>query len=140
VLPRVPPLPLINGTGVVGALKGFAAGAVLGSPAPVRRAVLGRALRPGRLVADRRGHRPVSDEEILEASGTMFHPSCTCMIGRADDRNAVVDPECRVYGVEGLRVVDASVMPSVPSANTNTPTIMVAERAADLIRGRARAS
>jgi choline dehydrogenase-like flavoprotein len=140
LLPRVPPLPLINGTGVLGALKGMAAGAVLGSPAPLRRAMLGQALRPGRLVADRRGHRPVTDEEILEASGTMFHPSCTCMIGDADNPMAVVDPECRVYGVEGLRVADASVMPSVPSANTNTPTIMVAERAADLIRGRARAS
>jgi choline dehydrogenase-like flavoprotein len=52
----------------------------------------------------------------------------------------VVEPECRVYGVRGLRVADASVMPSVPSANTNTPTIMIAERAADVIRGRAGAS
>jgi choline dehydrogenase-like flavoprotein len=58
-------------------------------------------------------------------------------MGSENDRNAVVDPECRVYGVAGLRVADASVMPSVPSANTNTPTIMIAERAADFIRGRA---
>jgi choline dehydrogenase-like flavoprotein len=48
---------------------------------------------------------------------------------------AVVDPECRVYGVRGLRVADASVMPSIPSANTNISTIMIAERAADFIRG-----
>jgi 5-(hydroxymethyl)furfural/furfural oxidase len=82
----------------------------------------------------------VTDEEILEASGTMFHPSCTCAIGRADAPLAVVDPECRVYGVAGLRVADASVMPSVPSANTNIPTIMIAERAADFIRGRTRAA
>ncbi len=47
---------------------------------------------------------------------------------------AVVDPECRVYGVEGLRVADASVMPRVPSANTNIPTLMIAERVADFIR------
>jgi 5-(hydroxymethyl)furfural/furfural oxidase len=53
---------------------------------------------------------------------------------------AVVDPECRVYGVRGLRVADASVMPSIPSANTNIPTIMIAERAADFIRRKVRAN
>ena len=57
-------------------------------------------------------------------------------MGRPDDRDAVVDPAGRVIGVTGLRVADASVMPSVPSANTNIPTIMVAERIADAVRGR----
>ena len=52
---------------------------------------------------------------------------------------AVVDPKCRVYGVAGLRVADASVMPSVPGANTNFPTIMIAERVADFIRAARRA-
>ena len=61
-------------------------------------------------------------------------------MGGAADPMAVVDPECRVYGVQGQRVADASVMPSVPSANTNIPTIMIAERAADFIRGRTRAA
>ena len=134
LLPRDPPLRLVNGTGALGAMKALAAAAVLGSPPPLRRAVMGRAIQPGRLVADRNSHQPLSDGEILAASGTMFHPSCTCAIGREDDRMAVVDPECRVYGVAGLRVADASVMPRVPSANTNIPTMMIAERVADFIR------
>jgi 5-(hydroxymethyl)furfural/furfural oxidase len=55
-------------------------------------------------------------------------------MGRQDDPMAVVDSTCRVYGVSNLRVVDASIMPRIPSANTNLPTIMIGERAADLIR------
>jgi 5-(hydroxymethyl)furfural/furfural oxidase len=55
-------------------------------------------------------------------------------MGREDDEAAAVDPKCRVYGVRGLRVADASVMPSIPSANTNFPTIMIAERVANFIR------
>jgi choline dehydrogenase-like flavoprotein len=135
LLPRDPPLRLINGTGALGTLKALAATAVLNSPSPLRRAIINRAIHPGRLIADRHGNAPLSDAEILAASGTMFHPSCTCAIGREHDRMAVVDPQCRVYGVHGLRVADASVMPSIPSANTNISTIMIAERAADFIRG-----
>ncbi|GAA2787317.1 GMC family oxidoreductase [Saccharopolyspora taberi] len=76
---------------------------------------------------------PESDAEILawaKRSGqTLYHPTSTCAIG------AVVDPELRVFDVAGLRVADASVFPTVPRGNTNAPTIMVAEKAADLIRG-----
>jgi 5-(hydroxymethyl)furfural/furfural oxidase len=59
-----------------------------------------------------------------------FHVCGTCRIGSADDPEAVVDPEGRVYGIAGLRVADASVMPTVPRGNTNLPTIMVAEKLA----------
>ena len=62
-----------------------------------------------------------------------WHACGTCRMGAADDRGAVVDPEGRVYGVENLRVVDASVMPSVPCANTNISTIMIGEKMADAI-------
>ena len=77
------------------------------------------------------------DEQIRDwvraTVGSMFHPTGTCAMGGA--AGAVCDPELRVRGVEGLRVVDASVMPVTPRGNTNAPTIAVAERAADLIRG-----
>ncbi|MBU6206184.1 MAG: choline dehydrogenase, partial [Alphaproteobacteria bacterium] len=62
-------------------------------------------------------------------------PSCTCKMGAADDRQAVVDPELRVIGVQGLRVVDSSVMPSITTGNLNAPTIMIGEKAADHILG-----
>ncbi len=134
LMPRLAPLRLINGTGWTGAAKAIGATAVLAAPPPLRRAAIGRAIAPGRLVADETKSYPIPDEEILAASGSSFHPSSTCAIGAPDNPLAVVDPHCRVYGVEGLRVADASVMPRIVAANTNTPTMMIAERVAEFIR------
>ncbi|CAI9549445.1 unnamed protein product [Staurois parvus] len=79
-----------------------------------------------------------TDEEIdafiRQKADTAYHPSCTCKMGQPNDTSAVVDPETKVIGVENLRVVDASIMPSVISGNLNAPTIMLAEKAADIIQ------
>ena len=66
-----------------------------------------------------------------------YHVNGTARMGPAGDRDAVVDAELRVHGLQGLRIVDASVMPAIPSANTCAATMMIAEKAADLIRGKA---
>ncbi|MBS1887869.1 MAG: GMC family oxidoreductase N-terminal domain-containing protein [Actinobacteria bacterium] len=78
--------------------------------------------------------RPALERAVRERVGSYFHLAGTCRMG--GDAEAVVDPELRVNGVAGLRVADASVMPTIVSANTNAATVMIAEKAADLIRGR----
>jgi choline dehydrogenase len=110
-----------------------------------------RAIRLSRSVYAQKPLRDMIRREILPGPGTdndadleahlrrnaghRSHPVGTCRMGR--DADAVVDPQLRVHGIEGLRVADASVMPEVPSGNTNVPSMMVGERAADLILGRA---
>ena len=76
------------------------------------------------------------DAWVRASVESAYHPCGTCRMGEADDPMAVLDPQCRVRGVAGLRVVDASVFPSITNGNLNAPTVMLAERAADLIRGR----
>lgn len=77
------------------------------------------------------------DEWVRQKVESAYHPSCSCKMGRPDDPMAVVGADGRVYGVEGLRVVDSSVMPTITNGNLNAPTIMLAEKMADHIRGRA---
>jgi choline dehydrogenase len=91
----------------------------------------GREIKPGESC--------VSDEAIdafvRDHVESAYHPSCTCKMGSPADPSAVVDPETRVIGVEALRVVDSSIMPSITTGNLNAPTIMIGEKAADMIRG-----
>ena len=86
------------------------------------------------------GAQVQSDEEILDYArqygNTVYHATCTCMMGQ--NPNCVVDDQLRVHGIEGLRVIDASVMPAVSSTNTNAPTIMIAEKGAAMIKAGAR--
>jgi choline dehydrogenase len=92
----------------------------------------GREIQPG---ADVQTDEQI-DAFIRAKVESAYHPSCSCKMGDAKDPMAVVDPETRVHGLVGLRVVDSSIMPSVTTGNLNAPTIMLAEKAADHIRGR----
>jgi 5-(hydroxymethyl)furfural/furfural oxidase len=109
--------------------RGLAISLLLG-PNALRRRLLGPAiLEPARLASQRSLVRDI----VLRTAGPMGHVAGTCRMGRASDRSAVVDARCRVHGVQGLRVVDGSVMPSIVRANTNLPITMIAEKAAAAI-------
>ncbi len=92
----------------------------------------GREIQPGKAVE--------SDEQlndfIREAVESAYHPCGTCRLGAPDDPLAVIDPQCRVIGVEGLRVADSSIFPRIPNGNLNGPSIMVGEKASDLLLGK----
>ena len=85
---------------------------------------------------DRLDDDAMLDEHIRNTAITLHHPLGTCKMGRESDDTAVVDPHLQVRGVERLRVIDASVMPDLISANINAPVMMIAEKAADMIRSR----
>lgn len=84
-------------------------------------------------------HLPLYTDEywdclIRQYTMTIYHLSCTAKMGPPSDPMAVVDPQLRVYGVPGLRVIDASIMPTITNGNINAPTIMIAEKGADMIK------
>jgi len=93
----------------------------------------GREIQPGEAVES----DAQIDAFVRERIESAYHPCCTCKMGRPDDPLTVVDPQTRVIGVDSLRVVDSSIMPQVTTGNLNAPTIMLAEKAADHILGRA---
>jgi choline dehydrogenase len=115
-----------------------------GSLRVTRRIVAQPALAPYHPKEIKPGLQFESDDELARLAGdigtTIFHPVGTARMGPADDPNAVVDAQLRVHGVKRLRVVDASVMPTITSGNTNAPTLMIAERAAHWIRAEATAT
>jgi choline dehydrogenase len=106
-----------------------------------RRLLAGKPLAPWYVREDWPGPSVQRDDELLAAATqraqSTFHPCGTCRMGPASDPTAVVDDQLRVHGLEGLRVVDASIMPKMISANLNASTLMIADKASDMIRGRA---
>ena len=114
--------------------------AIVGGLRFARRLFNAAALKPYVGAEKLPGAQAQSDDELLDYAkrngNTVYHATCTCMMGQ--HAMAVVDDQLRVHGIEGLRVIDASVMPSVTSTNTNAPTIMIAEKGAAMIRSAAR--
>ena len=101
---------------------------------PIRRFLCGTLIADGPTVVDLLSDAPTLVAWVKEAVLGHWHPSCTCRMGSAEDPGAVTDPAARVHGIAGLRVCDASIMPAVPCANTNIPTIMVGEKIAATIK------
>jgi len=103
-----------------------------------REIIAQKAMDPYRESEIQPGEAVQSDEEIdafvRSAVESAYHPSCACRMG--EDDMAVVDSETRVHGIESLRIVDSSIFPTIPNGNLNSPTIMMAERAADIIKGK----
>ncbi len=99
---------------------------------PAFKEYMGREITPGPDATD----DAALDEFVRDEVESAYHPCGTCRMGAADDPLAVVDPECRVIGVDGLRVVDSSIFPRITNGNLNAPSIMVGEKASDLILGK----
>lgn len=101
---------------------------------PARRWIIDHMISDGPSIDDLVNDETVCEQWIRSTVLGHWHASCTCRMGAPDDPGAVTDPSGRVYGVEGLRVCDASIMPAVPCANTNLTSIMIGEKVADIIK------
>jgi 5-(hydroxymethyl)furfural/furfural oxidase len=108
-------------------------GQVMDASGPLRRLIIKHMMADGPKVDELLADETVLEQWIRATVLGHFHPSCSCRMGAPDDAGAVTDPHGRVYGVTALRVADASIMPAVPCANTNFPTIMVGEKIAATI-------
>ncbi|MGA7778637.1 MAG: GMC family oxidoreductase N-terminal domain-containing protein [Paraburkholderia sp.] len=133
LLPPGMALNQFNRPGLAGLVLAAGARLVLNAPGPLRRFAVRGAMGAGMPLAASRGNQAITDDELLVSIAPMGHPVGTCAMGDARNPDTVVDGEYRVSGVEHLYVVDASVMPVIPSANTNLPTLMLAEHAAERI-------
>jgi 5-(hydroxymethyl)furfural/furfural oxidase len=114
----------------------WAGAAVMDSSAAARLILTDKVVREGPTLAQVLSDERLLDEFLCQRVNLAWHHSCTARMGAEGDPDAVVDPQCAVIGVDGLYVADASVMPRITRTNVNLPTIMVAERASDLIRAR----
>lgn len=131
LLPAAMAVNQFNREGLAGAAMAIGAQVALNAPGPLRRMAVRQALNVRQPLAERRGESQITDDEILASVAPMGHPVGTCAMGASHDQRAVVDSSYRVAALENVFVVDASVMPVIPSANTNLPTLMVAEHAAE---------
>ena len=104
---------------------------------PARRLLIETVVTGGARLADLLADDDALTRYVTTNVGGTWHPTCSCRMGAPDDPLAVTDAAGRVYGTENLRICDASLMPSIPCANTNVPTIMIAEKLADVIRSEA---
>ncbi|MBM9402005.1 GMC family oxidoreductase N-terminal domain-containing protein [Gluconacetobacter azotocaptans] len=120
--------------GAANAIQRGALSSLLDLAGPWRGALIDGVMAPGVTAATLMADDRALDDFVRQHVGSTWHASGTCRMGPADDPLAVTSPAGAVHGVDGLRVCDASLMPSIPCANTNIPTIMIAERIADMIR------
>jgi 5-(hydroxymethyl)furfural/furfural oxidase len=108
-------------------------GLMLDSPGLLRHAMIKRLLLNGRAFSDTLASESMLEDFVRRSAFGVWHPSGTCRMGDPSDRSAVVDPRGKVIGTENIYVADASVMPRLPTANTNIPTIMLAEKISDML-------